>query len=308
MTQLSAAKHGVTTNEMIEVSKYEGIPVTKVRDSIADGNIVIPYNPKHAPSRVRAIGEGTRVKVNVNLGTSENNVDLDLELKKIELAQNLGADAVMDLSTSGDLKMIRSEILSRSEIPVGTVPLYEIFELAKSRDGDFADMSIDDIFEVIARQAEDGVDFMTIHAGINRSSLEKLHKQERILGVVSRGGALLSYWMKKNNKENPLFEHYDDLLNIMADYDVTLSLGDALRPGCINDATDRGQMEELLILGEMADRARDKNVQVIIEGPGHIPLDQIALNIKIQKCVSRNTPFYVCTMCGNFCAIKLGQS
>jgi len=292
-TQLQAAKDGIITNEMRSVAAYEDIDISLLVEKIKDGRVVIPYNPKHAPSLVRGVGEGLRVKVNVNLGTSPDNIDLETELKKVDLAHEFGADAVMDLSIGGDVREIRQEILKRSNLPLGTVPAYEAFELAKRRDGDFWSLTKDDFFGVIKKQAEEGVDFITVHAGLNWQSLKRLENHKRVLGIVSRGGSLTAKWMRQNRKENPLYEYYDELLDIAAEYDVTLSLGDGLRPGACTDATDRGQIEELIVLGELADRARDRGVQVMIEGPGHIPLDQVAMNMQLQKTLCRGAPFYV---------------
>lgn len=292
-TQLMSAKNGIITQEMKNISKQEKLPEIEILSLVADGRVVIPYNPGHSPKKPFCVGRGTRTKINVNLGMSPKRENRALELEKLKLAEELGADAVMDLTISGDITAFRKEILAHSTLPVGTVPVYEAFELAKRRGGDFSSVRVDDILDTIKRQAGDGVDFMTVHAGLNRRSLERLERDKRTLGIVSRGGSLTAYWMKKNNAENPVFEHFDRILDIASEYDVTLSLGDALRPGCINDASDRGQIEELVTLGELADQARERGVQVMIEGPGHIPLDQIEANMKIQQSLCKGAPFYV---------------
>lgn len=292
-TQLKYAHDGIITDQMKSAAKYEALAEDDLRQSIAEGTVVIPFNPKHSPKNLRAIGEKTRVKINANIGTSPGNSSIENEIKKLEICHALDADAVMDLSTGKNINETRKALITASSLPLGTVPAYEIFEIGRRRDGDFASIKIDDILEVIKRQAEDGVDFMTVHSGLNIAGLERLKRQKRVLGITSRGGSLLAYWMKKNNKENPFFEHFSEILEIASAYDVTLSLGDALRPGCISDATDRAQIEELITLGELSERAREKGVQTMIEGPGHIPLGEIATNMQIAKKMCKGAPFYV---------------
>jgi phosphomethylpyrimidine synthase len=239
------------------------------------------------------IGAGLRVKVNANIGTSTQEVDFGAELKKLQVAEKSGADTVMDLSTGGDIDLLRQKILEESAVPLGTVPIYEAALKAGEEKGKIVKMSGDEMLAAIERQARQGVDFMTIHAGVNLRSLDALRAHPRLLGVVSRGGAFLLEWMIDNEKENPLYQRFDQILDLARRYEVTLSLGDGLRPGCLADATDRGQVQELIILGELAARCRAAGVQVMIEGPGHIPLDQIAENVRLEKELCGGAPFYV---------------
>jgi phosphomethylpyrimidine synthase len=293
MTLLEQAKAGNVTEEMKIIANQEGYDPEYIRKHISDGSIVIPYNKKHKSLDIfSAIGFGLRTKVNANIGTSPEHAVLEEELKKLEVAINAKADTIMDLSTGGDIDKIRKSILENSTIPVGTVPIYQAAIEASDKKG-IVGMDEEEIFEVIEKHAEDGVDFMTVHCGVNMQSVERLKNQGRILDIVSRGGAFLTTWMLHNNKENPLFENYDRLLKIAKKYDVTLSLGDGLRPGCIVDATDRSQIQETIILGELAQRALKEGIQVIIEGPGHMPLSQIEANIILEKKICNNAPFYV---------------
>lgn len=293
MTQKTEALGGRITLEMESISREEGVAAEWIRERIAWGRIVIPANPNHKGVKPLGIGEGLRIKVNTNLGTSSDHVDLEEELKKLEVAIEAGTDTVMDLSTGGDIPAIRREILRHAPVPVGTVPIYEAAVEAVRRRRALSAMRWEDLFEVIERQAEEGVDFMTVHCGVTRVSLERLRRNPRLLGIVSRGGSFLVEWMIANEKENPLFEHFDRLLEIARKHDVTLSLGDGLRPGCIWDATDRGQIEETILLGELTERAWAAGVQVMIEGPGHVPLDQIEANILLEKRLCKGAPFYV---------------
>ncbi|MCL6087241.1 MAG: phosphomethylpyrimidine synthase ThiC [Actinobacteria bacterium] len=293
MTQIDEAKAGNITNEMKVTANQEGLGPENIREHLADGSIVIPYNRKHKSlNKLSAIGKGLRTKVNANIGTSPEHAVLKEELEKLKTAMDAKADTIMDLSTGGNIDRIRRAILENSLIPVGTVPIYQAAIEASSRKG-IVSMDEEEIFEVIEKQAEDGVDFMTIHCGVTMQSIERLKNQGRILDIVSRGGAFLTTWMLHNNKENPLFENYDRLLKIAKKYDVTLSLGDGLRPGCIADATDRSQIQETIILGELAQKALKEGVQVIIEGPGHMPINQIEANILLEKKICNNAPFYV---------------
>jgi len=292
-TQLEAARDGVVTDPMRRVAEAEGLEPERLRTLIAEGKVVLPYNPIHRPELARGIGKGLRVKVNVNIGTSANRCDLAQERRKLEAAHRYGADAVMDLSTGGDLREIRREILAGCRLPIGTVPAYEAFETARRERGDFTAMTADDLLRTVRRHGEEGVDFVTVHAGLNRDSLRRLERDPRILGMTSRGGSLTARWMRTRDQENPLFERYDELLDIAREHDLTLSLGDALRPGCVQDATDRGQLEELIILGELAQRACAAGVQVMVEGPGHVPLDAVAANVQMQKQLCGGAPFYV---------------
>ncbi|MGA2515698.1 MAG: phosphomethylpyrimidine synthase ThiC [Thermodesulfobacteriota bacterium] len=287
------AQKGVVTQEMKRVAREEGVSVGRLRENIVSGRVVIPANPSHRGVRPTGIGEGLRIKVNTNLGTSSDHVDLEEELEKLEVSIQAGTDTVMDLSTGGDIDVIRKEIIRHSPIPVGTVPIYEAaIEAVKKRKA-LAKMRVEDLFEVIERQAEEGVDFITVHCGVTRSAMERLRKAHRVLGVVSRGGSFLIEWMIYNRRENPLYEHFDRLLDIAKKHDVTLSLGDGLRPGCLADATDRPQVEEMILLGELTERAWAEGVQVMIEGPGHVPLDQIEANVLLEKRLCRGAPFYV---------------
>jgi phosphomethylpyrimidine synthase len=260
---------------------------------VADGTVVIPCNANRQMASVRGIGLGLRTKVNANIGTSADYPDIKDELIKLQVALEAGADAIMDLSTGGDLENIRKVIIERCPVPVGTVPIYEAaVRVAKER-GSITRMTADDLFDVIESQAKQGVDFMTLHCGITRESVRRLKEQGRITDVVSRGGAFLVTWIVVNERENPLYEQYDKVLEIARRYDVTLSLGDGLRPGCLTDATDRAQIQELIILGELVKRARQAGVQAMVEGPGHVPLDQVTTNVQIQKRLCEGAPFYV---------------
>jgi phosphomethylpyrimidine synthase len=292
-TQLAKARKGEVTLEMEAVAQTERIDPQRLMEQVAKGKVVIPANKRHRGLRPIGIGEGLTVKVNANIGTSSDHCDPNEELAKLEAAIEAGADTVMDLSTGGDIDAIRKLILERSPLPVGTVPIYQAAIEVAERKGGIVLMTPDDIFEVIERHAKDGVDFVTVHCGVTQSTLERLKAQGRITDIVSRGGAFLATWMIYNEQENPLYEHFDRLLEIAQQYDVTLSLGDGLRPGCLADATDRPQIQELLLLGELAEQAWKEEVQVMIEGPGHVPLDQVATNIQLEKKLCKGAPFYV---------------
>lgn len=292
-TQLAKARRGEVTPEMEAVARAEGIESKTLMEQVAHGRIVIPANKGHRGLRPAGIGEGLTVKVNANIGTSSDHADSADELQKLEAAIEAGADTVMDLSTGGDIDAVRRLILERSPLPVGTVPIYQAAIEVAQRKGGIVRMTPDDIFDVIEHHAKDGVDFVTVHCGVTLSSLERLKAQGRITDIVSRGGAFLTTWMIYNERENPLYEDFDRLLEIAQQYDVTLSLGDGLRPGCLADATDRPQIQELLLLGELTERAWDEEVQVMIEGPGHVPLDQIETNIRLEKKLCNGAPFYV---------------
>jgi phosphomethylpyrimidine synthase len=293
MTQLQAAKSGKITPEMISVAKMEGLEPEFVLEGIAKGNIVIPANRNHKNLTPYGIGKGLSTKVNANIGTSSDFGNVETELSKLKIVIDTKAHAVMDLSTGGDIPAIRQAILAACPLPIGTVPVYQAGIKAANRDGAMVKMTPDDLFESIENHAEDGVDFVTVHCGVTRSAINRLKQQKRVADVVSRGGAFLIGWMLYHGKENPLYEQYDRLLEIALKYDVTLSLGDGLRPGCIADATDRSQIEELLNLGELVQRAQEAGVQVMVEGPGHVPLDQIETNIRLQKSICKEAPFYV---------------
>lgn len=281
------------TSGMKQVAASEGVEEGYILKEISQGRIIIPLNKNHKNIKPLGIGKGLSTKVNANIGTSKDCLDIDEELKKMEVSIAAGADTLMDLSTGGDIDGIRREIICRSTVPVGTVPIYQV-AIETTRGGkSLVDMTADDIFKVIERQAEDGVDFITVHCGLTREAAGRIKTEGRIMDVVSRGGSFTVAWMIHNQKENPLYEYYERLLDIALSYDLTLSLGDGLRPGCIADATDRGQIQELITLGELAQQALEKGVQVMIEGPGHVPIDQIEANIKLQKSLCHGAPFYV---------------
>ncbi|MCK5450826.1 MAG: phosphomethylpyrimidine synthase ThiC [Candidatus Omnitrophica bacterium] len=282
----------INVNETLlsETAKYEDRDSAYIKEGVEAGYIVIPKNKNREVSKPCAIGRGLTVKVNANIGLSTECSTISDEMKKMEVAVSAGADAVMDLSTGEKLEELRLKILAECPVPVGTVPVYE---LACIKDKNFLSMKENDFVEVIRKQAEEGVDFFTIHSGITMDVMSIVERDQRIMNIVSRGGALLGSWMVKNHRENPFFSRFDDILEICKEHDVTLSLGDSLRPGTIFDATDRLQIEELLILGDLQKRALAKGVQVMIEGPGHVPLDQIEANVKLQKSVCNGAPFYV---------------
>ena len=293
MTQLEEARKGNITPALKKVAQEEGFPPETLLDLVAQGKVVIPENPNHSPIHSVGIGQKLRTKVNVNIGTSLDFSEAEEELKKVEVSLKYGTDTIMDLSTGGDINKIRRMILDKARIPLGTVPVYQAAIQSIDEQGSIVDMKEDDLFAVIEEQAKEGVDFMTVHAGLTSKAIDRLKNQGRVADIVSRGGAFHLAWMLHNEKENPLYEHFERLLEIAYKYDITLSLGDALRPGSIVDATDRPQIEELLTIGELVKKAWEKNVQVMVEGPGHIPLDQVEMNIKIQKRVCQEAPFYV---------------
>ncbi len=293
MTQLEKARKGLMTEEMKIAARGENVAPEYIRKGIAEGTIVICRNINHQVITPLAIGKGLRTKTNANIGTSKDHTDLNLELKKLKIAVDAGADAVMDLSTGGNLAAIRKKIMRKSTVAIGTVPIYQAAVKMIQKGKAISEMTADDIFEVIEENGRDGVDFITVHCGVTRLSVSALKSQKRILGIVSRGGSMTANWMDCNKKENPLYENYDRLLEIAHRYDMVLSLGDGLRPGAIDDATDQAQLQELIILGKLAARARAAGVQVMIEGPGHVPLTEIVTNIKLQKEICQNAPFYV---------------
>jgi phosphomethylpyrimidine synthase len=292
-TQLQLARQGVISPQMQAVAAAENLPVEFIRQGLADGTIVIPANLNHRNLKPSGIGRGLRTKVNANIGSSSDCIDLNTELIKLSVAQEMGADTVMDLSTGGDLIAIRQAILEKCTVALGTVPIYDAGATARANRGSIVELTNHELFGVIENHAREGVDFVTVHCGVNRAAIARLKEQGRVTDIVSRGGALLAGWMAYHDRENPLYEEYDRLLAIAGEYDVTLSLGDALRPGCLADSTDRAQIEELLTLGELVDRARRAGVQVIVEGPGHVPLNRIQTNIELQKSICGNAPFYV---------------
>jgi phosphomethylpyrimidine synthase len=291
--QLIAALEGKITRELKTIAKDEGVDVNTLRENVAAGKTAILANNRHKNFTPKGVGKGLSVKVNANIGTSPERVDIKEELKKLKMACDAGADAVMDLSTGGNLDEIRKIIMAEAGIPIGTVPIYQAAVETVKKKKPITQMEPDDIFEVIEKHGVDGVDFITVHCGVTQNSLARLKKQGRITDIVSRGGAFLAEWMIINKKENPLYEQFDRLIRIAKKYDMTLSLGDGLRPGCIADATDRGQIEELVILGELCAEALKNGVQVMIEGPGHVPINQIETNMVLQKRLCNEAPFYV---------------
>jgi phosphomethylpyrimidine synthase len=293
MTQLEMARKGEISPQMEKVAQAEGLDAGFILERVARGTVVIPANTGHANLAPCGIGEGLSVKVNANIGTSSDFGNVNTELEKLCAAVEAGTDTVMDLSTGGDIPAIRRVIIAVSTRPVGTVPIYQAGIEAIEKRGAIVKMTVDDIFAAIEDNARDGVDFITVHCGVTRAAIARLKQQGRVTDVVSRGGAFIVGWMLHNDQENPLYEYYDRLLDIAREYDVTLSLGDGMRPGSLADATDRTQIDELLTLGELVQRAQDAGVQVMVEGPGHIPLDQIETNVRLQKSVCKGAPFYV---------------
>lgn len=293
MTLIETARKGIVTPLLKRVAAEEKIDTEELLSLLASGLVVIPYNRNHSPERPSAIGKKMKTKVNVNLGTSRDYPDLKNEIAKLRISLKYKTDAVMDLSTGGDIRNIRKKLLKLSAVPLGTVPIYQAAIEAISQHGSIVAMTEDDLFRVIEEQAQEGVDFMTVHAGLTLKAVERLKKQGRIADIVSRGGAFHLAWMLHHEKENPLYSHFERLLDIARKYDVTLSLGDGLRPGAIHDATDRPQIEELLTLGELVRRAREAGVQAMVEGPGHLPLDQVIMNIQLEKRLCEEAPFYV---------------
>ncbi|OGO18399.1 MAG: phosphomethylpyrimidine synthase [Chloroflexi bacterium RBG_16_50_11] len=293
MTQLEIAAKGNISPQVEQVAKAEGLDVEFIRQGIAKGTIVIPANVQHVGLIPCGVGAGLSTKVNANIGTSSDFGDIATELAKLRVAIDAGADTVMDLSTGGDIPAIRRAIIGASSKPIGTVPIYQAGIGAIEEHGAIVKMTAEDIFVAIEDNARDGVDFITVHCGVTQSAIARLKQQGRVTDVVSRGGAFTVGWMLHNDCENPLYEQYDRLLAIAREFDVTLSLGDGMRPGSLADATDRTQIQELLTLGELVQRAQEAGVQVMVEGPGHIPLNQIETNVRLQKAICKGAPFYV---------------
>ncbi len=293
MTQLEIARKGAVSEEMEMCAEQEKVSPEFVRRGVEEGTIVVVRNKDHRSILPLAVGKGLRTKVNANIGTSQDHADLDKELEKVRISVKAGADTIMDLSTGGDIRAIRRAVVGASPLAIGTVPIYQAAAQLLAQGKAVIEMSADDLFRAIEENGEDGVDFITVHCGVTRQSVAAIEAQGRLLGIVSRGGSMTARWMVCNDKENPLYEQYDRLLEIARRYDMVLSLGDGLRPGCLADATDRGQVQELVLLGELARRARDRGVQVMIEGPGHVPLNDIQANIRLQKALCNGAPFYV---------------
>ncbi len=292
MTRIEIAKKNIISDEIKQAAQQENLDEELLRKSVAEGTITIVRNKKRSIKPL-IIGKGTRIKVNANIGTSSSRINIEEEIEKMKVAVENGADAIMDLSTAGDLIEIRKILLKECPVAIGTVPLYEMAKRARENKKSILDITPDEMFEVIESHCREGVDFLTLHCGVNKQTVSRFKEVKRLAGAVSRGGTIIMEWIHRNNKENPLYEQYDRLLDILAEFDVAISLGDGFRPGAIQDATDRVQIEELSILGELVKRARARNVSVFVEGPGHVPLNQIVTNIEIQKTLCENAPFYV---------------
>ncbi|NMB77796.1 MAG: phosphomethylpyrimidine synthase ThiC [Methanomicrobiales archaeon] len=292
MSIVADAKKGIVTEEMKIVAAYEGVTEDFVRRGVAGGHITIPVSP-YRKVKICGIGEGLRTKVNASIGTSSDIVNIPEEIEKAKQAERAGADTLMELSTGGDFLEIRRQVIANTSLSVGCVPLYQAFIEAARKYGAVIHMKEDDLFRITAEQAKLGSNFMAIHTGINWETVKRLKNQGRHGGLVSRGGAFMTAWMLHNEKENPLYTEFDYLLEIMKEHEVTLSFGNGMRAGAVHDATDRAQLQELLINAELADKAHNENVQVIVEGPGHIPIDEIEANVKVMKRVTNNKPFYM---------------
>lgn len=289
-TQMQAAKNGYITKEMATVAKKENISEQELIKLVASGQVAIPANINHKSLSAEGIGKNMTTKINVNLGISGDCVDYSMEMEKVKMSIKLGAHAIMDLSNYGKTNTFRKQLIDYSPAVIGTVPMYDAIGYLEK---DLLEISAKDFLKVIEAHAKEGVDFMTIHAGINKRAVECFKREKRLTNIVSRGGSLLFAWMEMTGNENPFYEYYDDVLDILREYDVTISLGDALRPGSIADSTDAGQISELIELGNLTKRAWDKDVQVLVEGPGHMALNEIAANMTLQKKICHNAPFYV---------------
>lgn len=289
-TQMEAAKKGIVTKEMEIVAQKEQMDTKKLMELVAKGTVAIPANINHKSLSAEGIGDGLKTKINVNLGISGDCKDYTLEFEKVKMAIDFGAEAIMDLSNYGKTNTFRKQLIEYSPAMIGTVPMYDAIGYLEK---DLLDIKAEDFLKVVEAHAKEGVDFMTIHAGINKRAVECLKRDKRKMNIVSRGGSLLFAWMEMTGNENPFYEHYDEVLDILREYDCTISLGDALRPGCIDDSTDAGQISELIELGALTERAWQRDVQVMVEGPGHMAMNEIAANMKIQKRICHNAPFYV---------------
>jgi phosphomethylpyrimidine synthase len=292
MTRVEQAKQGNISEELRQVAAREGVKAEYLRQGVADGTVVIVRN-RLRDFHPLAVGRKTRIKVNANIGTSSSRSDIKEEIEKMRTAVQHGADAIMDLSTAGDLAKIRQSIIKQCPVAVGTVPLYEMADYAKRKQKSILELSGDEMFAVIEQHCAQGVDFLTLHCGVTLQTVQRFKEVGRLAGAVSRGGTIMMEWIHHNGRENPLYEYYNRLLDILAEYDVAVSLGDGFRPGALSDASDRVQIEELTILGELVKRARSRNVGVFVEGPGHVPLNQVVANIEIEKTLCDNAPFYV---------------
>ena len=289
-TQMDAAKQGIVTEEMKKVAAKENIAVEELVKLIAKGQVIIPANKNHKCLDPNGIGDRLRTKINVNLGTSRDCMDLDMEMEKVNAAVAMGAEAIMDLSSFGDTQKFRRKLTAECPATIGTVPIYDAVVYYHKA---LKDITTQEWLDIVKMHAEDGVDFMTIHCGINKATAKRFRDNKRLMNIVSRGGSIIYAWMEMTGNENPFYEHYDEILDICREYDVTMSLGDACRPGCLEDASDISQIEELITLGELTRRAWEKDVQVMIEGPGHMPINQIQANMEIQKTICKGAPFYV---------------
>jgi len=289
-TQMEAARKGIVTPEMEIVAKKEKRDVSFIQQMVAEGKVVIPANPNHKGLDPNGIGSMLKTKINVNLGVSRDCKDINIEMQKVMSAVNMGAEAIMDLSSHGDTQPFRQKLCSECPAMIGTVPIYDsVIHYQR----DLATLTAKDFIDVVRLHAKDGVDFVTLHCGISRNTIKQIQNGNREMNIVSRGGSLVFAWMAMTGNENPFYEYYDEILDICREYDVTVSLGDACRPGCLKDATDRCQIEELIRLGELTERAWAKDVQVMVEGPGHVPMDQIEANMKVQQTICKGAPFYV---------------
>lgn len=289
-TQMDAARKGIVTKEMEIVAEKEKIDVTLLRNKVAEGKVVIPANKNHKSLDPEGVGEGLRTKINVNLGISKDCCNIEKELEKVQIAIEMKVEAIMDLSSYGKTEEFRRRLIDMSPAMIGTVPIYDSVGFY---DKELKDISAEEFLKVVEKHAEDGVDFMTIHAGLNRETAEVFKRNKRLNNIVSRGGSLLYAWMELTGQENPFYEYFDRVLDICEKYDVTISLGDACRPGSINDATDASQIKELIVLGELTKRAWERNVQIMIEGPGHMAINEIAANMLLEKKLCHGAPFYV---------------
>lgn len=293
-TQMEFARQGIITNKIQQAADAANVPASTLRDRIASGTAIVCHNNRHLNGIPLAVGEGIKTRVNANIGTSKDDTSIDNELEKAKVAVASGADALMDLSTGGPIDEIRAAIIAQTNICIGSVPLYQAAcDTVIKKGKAIVDMTVDEIFDGIKKHLDDGVDFITVHSGVTRRTLEIMDQEGRLMEVVSRGGSFTCAWMEHNNAENPLYEDYDRLLELVKPYDATLSLGDGFRPGSIADATDRAQIHELSTLGELTQRAWEHGIQVMIEGPGHVPLDQIQTNMQLQKRLCHGAPFYV---------------
>ena len=289
-TQMDAARKGIITKEMESAAKKEQMDVRELMALMAKGQVIIPCNKKHTSLEPNAIGSMLRTKINVNLGISRDCKDMDMEIEKVNNAVKMGAESIMDLSSYGDTRTFRRRLTTECPAIIGTVPIYDAVVYYHKP---LKEITSRQWLDIVRMHAEDGVDFMTIHCGINKETAGKFKRNKRLTNIVSRGGSIIFAWMEMTGQENPFYEHYDEILDICREYDITMSLGDACRPGCIQDASDISQIEELITLGELTKRAWEKDVQVMVEGPGHMPLDQIEANMKIQQTLCQGAPFYV---------------